>query len=30
LLPTNTNTNEHLFSHFQLFVILGQVFDEQT
>ncbi len=28
LLPTNTN--KHLFSHFQLFIIFGQVFDEQT
>jgi hypothetical protein len=28
LLPTNTN--EHLFGHLRLFVIFGQVFDEQT
>ena len=24
------NTNKYLFSHFRLFVIFGQVFDEQT
>jgi hypothetical protein len=28
LLPTNTN--KHLFGHFRLFVIISQVFDEQT